>query len=88
MRSDVLLVPHHGGRTSCSKAFLDMVKPNICVISGGRGNPYGFPHAETIKRLKDAGCRILRIDQLGSIDISIDEGGIEVSTFLKERGRP
>jgi len=88
LRSDVLLVPHHGGRTSCSRAFLDMVKPSICVISGGRGNPYGFPHPETIKRLKDAGCRILRIDQLGSIDISIDEGGLEVSSFLKGRGRP
>ncbi|MBW1999622.1 MAG: DNA internalization-related competence protein ComEC/Rec2, partial [Deltaproteobacteria bacterium] len=82
LRSDVLLVPHHGGRTSCSRSFLDMVKPSICVVSGGRGNPYGFPHPETMERLKEAGCRILRIDQMGSIDISVGEGGFKVSSFL------
>ncbi|MBW2028900.1 MAG: DNA internalization-related competence protein ComEC/Rec2 [Deltaproteobacteria bacterium] len=83
LRSDILLVPHHGGRTSSSTKFLDAVKPRICVISCGRGNPYGFPHPETLERLERTGCRILRIDQVGSINISVDKEGFRVETFLE-----
>ncbi|MFH1481408.1 MAG: DNA internalization-related competence protein ComEC/Rec2, partial [Pseudomonadota bacterium] len=53
LKSDVLLAPHHGSRTSCSKVFLQMVKPGICVISSGSGHPAGFPHEEALNRLKD-----------------------------------
>ena len=39
----ILKVPHHGSATSSSMEFLRALRPDIAVISDGRGNPYGHP---------------------------------------------
>jgi competence protein ComEC len=54
LKSDVIKVPHHGGRTSTNQTFFDEVSPEIAVISVGRDNPYGHPHIETLERLSEA----------------------------------
>jgi competence protein ComEC len=86
LRSDILLVPHHGSKGSCSKSFLQIVHPKVCIISSGKGNAFGFPHHATMERLKEFGCKIFRIDEEGAIQISITEQGWEISTFLKDEG--
>ncbi|MCG6949163.1 MAG: DNA internalization-related competence protein ComEC/Rec2 [Acidobacteria bacterium] len=55
LRSEVLVVAHHGGRGSTSKAFLDAVKPSIALIPAAPGNTYGHPTAEVLERLAGAG---------------------------------
>jgi competence protein ComEC len=40
---DILKIAHHGSKTSSSDAFLDMVTPEVAVISVGEGNRYGHP---------------------------------------------
>ncbi len=55
---NVLKVGHHGSKYGSSKAFLDVVKPEIAVISVGQENSYGHPTQEAIQRLTDAGCTI------------------------------
>ena len=42
----ILKVPHHGSATSSSQPFLDALRPDIAVISAGRGNPFGHPVRE------------------------------------------
>jgi competence protein ComEC len=84
LKSDILLTPHHGSRYSGSKRFLQMVGPNICVISSGSGNYFGFPHLETLKRLKRIGCRTIRIDQVGAVQLSVEPNQIKVRSFLQE----
>ena len=44
IRSHVLLAPHHGSKTSGSKPFLEKVRPEICVVSAGKGASQNFPH--------------------------------------------
>ena len=39
------------------------------MISSGRGNPYGVPHAPVLKRLQKRGIRIYRTDRNGTITI-------------------
>jgi competence protein ComEC len=82
LQSDILLAPHHGGGKSSSRAFLEKVNPKICVISSGRGNPFGLPHPETLQRFNDAGCRTLRIDQMGAVQISVGPNRFKIRTFL------
>jgi competence protein ComEC len=82
LKSDVLLAPHHGSRGSCTTAFLENVAPRICVISSGSGNPFGFPHPETLMRLQRAGCKIMRTDQLGAIEVTAGPEGLQVRSFL------
>jgi competence protein ComEC len=84
LRSEVMLAPHHGSRTSCSKAFLRMVRPRICIVSSGGNNYFGFPHPETLKRLKEIGSQIIRIDQKGAVEVSVGPNHFEMNNFLKK----
>lgn len=67
LKSDVLLVGHHGSNSSSSQAFLDAVKPSYAVIQVGKSNNYGHPTAEVLKRLSDHGVKTYRTDEQGNI---------------------
>lgn len=79
---DVLLVPHHGSRTSSSLGFLHRLKPQIAVFSVGFDNPFRLPSGQVLKRYRDLGVKIYRTDHHGAITISTDGDKIEVDTFL------
>ncbi|MBI4689293.1 MAG: ComEC/Rec2 family competence protein, partial [Nitrospirae bacterium] len=79
LKSDVIKVPHHGGRTSANQNFLNVVSSEIAVISVGKNNPYGHPHASTIEMLGNA--KICRTDRDGAVKISEKDGQLEVKTY-------
>lgn len=64
---EILKVAHHGSKTSSSEVFLKAVSPKIAVVSNGRDNRYGHPHAEILQRFEALLIPILRTDQLGTI---------------------
>jgi competence protein ComEC len=73
LRADVLKLGHHGSRTSSAVAWLRAVRPDIAVISAGRGNRYGHPHAVTLARLDSARvARVWRTDRDGPLCIEGD----------------
>ncbi len=82
LKSDVLLSPHHGSKSSSSKQFLSAIQPSICVISSREGGSHNFPHKKTLESLHGIGCRIIRIGQKGAVRICVDEGEVYVKTFL------
>ena len=72
--STLLKMGHHGSRTSSTEAWLAAVRPTIAIISCGRDNSYGHPHAEALARIKPyVGESIYRTDLLGSF-IFISDG--------------
>jgi competence protein ComEC len=75
---EVLKAGHHGSRTSSTAKLVDTFRPEFAVISAGRDNLYGHPHADTLNRLRSVGARILRTDQRGLISILSDGGRLEV----------
>ena len=85
LKSHILLSPHHGSKSSSSLAFLRLVQPRICVISSGEGNFFGFPHQQTLKRLNDIDCIILRTDQAGAIQFLVSPAQFKVRTFLENK---
>ena len=58
LRSDVLIVPHHGSRTSSTAAFLDAVQPRIAVFQAGYRNRFGHPAPDVLQRYRDRGIAI------------------------------
>ena len=73
LKADVLKVGHHGSYTSTSYLFLREVMPEHAVISCGKNNEYGHPHAEPMSRLRDAEVTIYRTDRLGTI-VAVSDG--------------
>lgn len=81
LRSDALVVPHHGSRSSSSSAFVDAVDPAVAVISVGASNPFGHPAPEVLARYE--GALLLRTDEDGDVTFTSDGAMLRVST---ERG--
>jgi competence protein ComEC len=69
---ELLKVAHHGGRYSSSEQFLEQVKPALAVISVGERNRFGHPAATVLRRLGQAGAKILRTDRDGTVEIISD----------------
>lgn len=67
LRSDVLVVSHHGSKTSTSPLFVSTVNPRYALISLGEENSYGHPHQETLSTLAQAGVEVMRTDLEGDI---------------------
>ncbi|HET8746188.1 MAG TPA: competence protein ComEC, partial [Ramlibacter sp.] len=55
LAADVLLVPHHGSRTSSSPAFLDAVRPWAALVQAGYRNRFGHPAAPVQQRYEERG---------------------------------
>lgn len=66
---DVLVVGHHGSKTSTCLELLSATRPELAVVSAGVSNHYGHPAQETLDRLELFGCRVLRTDWMGNIII-------------------
>ncbi|MET0384152.1 MAG: ComEC/Rec2 family competence protein, partial [Burkholderiaceae bacterium] len=66
LRADVLLVPHHGSRTSSTDAFLAAVRPRIAVIQVGYRSRYGHPAPEVMARYRAHGIAVVRTDHCGA----------------------
>lgn len=73
--AEVLKVPHHGSKTGMLPEFLEVVSPKLCVISVGKNNRYGHPAPETVKMVSDYGCRLMRTDIDGEVEVVSDGEG-------------
>jgi competence protein ComEC len=76
----VLKIPHHGSRTSSSPLFLGAVRPEIAVLSVGKGNRYGLPHEDVLARYEAAGVRLFRTDRDGAVEVTSDGRSLSVRT--------
>lgn len=74
LRADILKVAHHGSRTSTTETLLAAVQPRLALISCGRGNLFGHPHASVLSALAAHRVRTWRTDLLGSIDVDLGSG--------------
>ncbi len=72
LRSTILMVPHHGSRTSSSPALVRAVQPREAVVSAGWRNRFHFPHHEVLERFRTSNCRLWRTDHCGAIEITTD----------------
>ena len=70
--SDVLKVGHHGSSTGSSDAFLNLVSPDISLVSAGIKNKFNHPAESVISSLKNINSMIYRTDQLGAVLLQSD----------------
>ena len=82
---EMLKVAHHGSKYSTPEEFLDIVWPEISIISCGADNRYGHPHAALLRRLRGCGTRILRTDECGEIEVQTDGESVRVETYAERQ---
>ncbi|WP_104657910.1 DNA internalization-related competence protein ComEC/Rec2 [Ralstonia insidiosa] len=87
LMADILLVPHHGSKTSSSGAFLDAVSPQVAVFQVGYRNRYGHPHRQVWQRYVARDIERLRTDQTGAVVIETRGDALEVQTARSMRPR-
>ncbi|HWI83787.1 DNA internalization-related competence protein ComEC/Rec2 [Ramlibacter sp.] len=66
LRADVLLVPHHGSRTSSSGEFLDAVQPGVALLQAGYRNRFGHPAAPVMARYRDRRITVIESARCGA----------------------
>lgn len=76
LKSDVLLVPHHGSKTSSWPALLDAVSPSMAVFTIGYRNRFRHPHPDVVARYAERRITMLRTDELGAITIKLQDGQV------------
>ncbi|HWZ88630.1 MAG TPA: hypothetical protein VNW92_07265, partial [Polyangiaceae bacterium] len=83
LRSDLLVVPHHGSRTSSSPAFIATVQPEVAAFTPGYRNRFNHPRPEIVERYVAAGVHNYRTDYDGALTFSFDER----ASYLPRRER-
>ncbi len=84
LKSTVLLAPHHGSISSNTPQFLEMVQPEIAVISSGWKNSFHFPHPLVLSRYAERNYKVFRTDIQGAINFSTDGQFLGVTPFVAE----
>ena len=85
--ADVLLVPHHGSRSSSSAEFIRAVHPSVALLSVGRNNPYGLPNRRVIDRYRTRDVRVLRTDRDGAVELVLGAEGYRVRARMRHDQR-
>ncbi len=79
LKSTVLLAPHHGSKTSNSEAFLQMVAPEVIVVSTRPRGWTKLPHPSVLARYQQLGIQVFQTDRDGAVTIATD--GINYAVF-------
>lgn len=87
LNSTMLIVPHHGSKTSSTPAFVTAVHPGYAVITSGYRNRFGHPKEEVVERYRAAGSELLRSDEDGAILVEMDGTDLHVEKYRKTHAR-
>lgn len=88
LHSDILLVPHHGSRTSSTPAFLDAVGARTAIVPVGYRNRFGHPKADVIERYNAREVAIWRTDREGAVQVRLGpDAAPTLSAWRREHAR-
>ncbi len=74
LAADVLVVPHHGSRTSSSVEFIGAVAPDVAVFTPGYRNRFGHPRPDIVERYALFGSALYRTDYDGAVTMRFAPG--------------
>lgn len=75
LRSDVLLVPHHGSKSSSSAAFIARVDPQLALISSGFQNRFRHPNVQVARRYHEHGTATVNSVDSGWAELTLSTQG-------------
>lgn len=74
---DVMVVPHHGSRTSSTPNFVDATRPRLALFGAGYRNRWSFPKPDVVERWREMGASPLTTADTGAIEVRFDAAGVQ-----------
>jgi competence protein ComEC len=71
LASDVLVVPHHGSKTSSTEAFINAIRPKVALFSVGYRNQYHLPAPIIVSRYQEKRIEVYDTVHCGAIEINL-----------------
>lgn len=87
LSADVLVVPHHGSKTSSTPAFIRAVNPEWALIGAGYRNRFNLPNQDIILRYQQNDSMVLDTVRHGAINIRIRQPGVVVDSYRQTARR-
>ncbi|ELJ8546429.1 DNA internalization-related competence protein ComEC/Rec2 [Vibrio cholerae] len=69
LQSDVMIVPHHGSKTSSTAEFIAQVNPKLAIASVAKDNRWNLPNPQVVARYQAQQVEWLDTGQAGQISL-------------------
>ncbi len=80
--SDVLIVPHHGSKSSSTLDFIKIVNPKYAINSSGFANQFHHPHVSIVERYRENGIEFYDTQFSGMVEVYAREETIQIKPFI------
>ena len=84
LEAKVIKIAHHGAADAASQELLDLVSPELALISTGSTNRIGSPHSGVLARLERLGISYLRTDLSGDVVLQVAQGAYKVAPVVSD----
>ena len=76
-----MIVPHHGSNTSSSQLLLDVVQPDIAIVSRVASNRIGHPQSVVVRRYDEKRVILLDTAEQGAVLVKVEQGRVDWRTW-------
>ena len=73
LTADVLVVPHHGSKTSSSSEFIEQLSPDISLVSAGFLNRWRMPVEQVVQRYEQRNIRLIKSSDKGQVVLTFTD---------------
>jgi len=85
--SDIVVVPHHGSRSSSTRGFVDALHARWAIVSAGYRNRWGMPRPDVMQRWRYPGAQLLVTSEHGAIQFEVGTYGISAPLCHRNQHR-
>ena len=75
LKADVLLMPHHGSKTSSTGPFLDAVQPRFAIAQAGYKNRFNHPVDSVLARYRERNVAVVQSPSCGAATFNSQDAG-------------
>ena len=87
LKSDLLIVPHHGSRTSSTPGFIGAVSAPVVIFPVGYHNRFHHPNAQVFERYRASAATTFRTDLDGAMSAAFSPAGLQIRSERAQRPR-
>jgi competence protein ComEC len=87
LHADILLVPHHGSRSSSTKEFITAVSPLYAIVSAGYRNRFGLPKQDIMAQYEAQDIKTFVSYKTGELSVKFRDTGLQIDEFRTKNRR-